>query len=325
MHRIPALGFVLFVSLPFLIVRVGFAQLPGESEMSKSPPPVAAALDEAKTFDFAFKLDLDEVNRSNWSLLAKIMAGGNPKIVAANKKIKETTGIDLFRDLHDVTVAGTWDDPHRGVVVLRAVLDQKRITEVLAVATDYKSTTYGKYTLHHWRHGSREMSASFHGKELIVISRAEKNTKRALDLLDAQQAQEPVFAKLLPECASKSGFFQLCVTNLDQMPNAARHPTLAQVESLSFTLGEREKKTYSVFTTKAISETSAGRLEEVFRGGLALAKLHFHNDEVIAQALDAVEIVKAKETVTVRWNMPTEEIPTKLLPALMRAGKRHHR
>lgn len=228
-------------------------------------------------------------------------------------KVREKLGINLTEDIQSVTFYGKEIKKGRGVVILRAQVDQADLLEKVQRAPGYKSNTHGSYRLHTWTHnrGKRhehQVTGCFHTPTELVFGRTEAEVSAALDVLDGKS---PSLAGSDCSLAAEIPAGTSIVARVDGLADASlptKSPLVKQSKSLGLILGEHDGESFALARLQARSDEVAGQMVKVLEGFYAMATLHGQDHPEALEALNAIHVRAEGPIVTVELRESADDV-----------------
>lgn len=138
-------------------------------------------------------VDLDAVRAS--TVVQKAWQQAMEKHKDAQNKMNFVTamlGMDPTKDVHGITSYGRQIGKPAAVTIVAAAFDPQRITTLTGALPGRESSKYGDYEILSWSGKHREhkwsVSATFRGRDQLVLADSVDNLKGGLDVLDGKSA-----------------------------------------------------------------------------------------------------------------------------------------
>lgn len=232
-------------------------------------------------------------------------------------EVRAKLGFDLTEDIESVTFYGSVIEKGRGVVILRANMDQEYLVDKVRTALGYESSTYGSYTLHSWTHDrgidgrktcEHNVTGCFHTPSVLVFGRSEADVKAALDVLDRKA---PGLAGTDSSLATEipAGTMILArATGLADAKLPIKSPLVKQSDALSLILGEHANESFATVQLVTKSEEVAEQVVKVLEGFYAMATLHGQDHPEALEALGAIHVRAQGKTVTAEFRESADDV-----------------
>ncbi len=269
----------------------------------------AAPLDErqvAANAQWLLHVDFDALRSSQSArLLATAWLQAEP-VRSHLAGIRGAIGLDVVRDLRDVTFYGEELVPDRGVLIVRAALDLSRLTAFIAQQPNYAERTSDGRLVFSWteRRGGKPHTvfASMLDGQGMVFSRSAADLDAALAVMDGGASCLAESDSALKGPAPSGSVLLVRATGLSDAKLALKSPILRLSESMAITAGEESGAAFIEARLTATSAEHVPHLRAVATGLVALARLMRTDDEDILKLLDAVTIDAENRTVSARWS-----------------------
>jgi len=223
-------------------------------------------------------------------LLAELAKPEAQKKLAAFQAI---FSFDPSKELHGVTLYGATQSEEDGVLLLYADFDAARLTTLVEVAKDHKSTPHNGHTIHSWvdekkaeKNGVKPRTYAAIATKVVVFGQKESCVAEALDVLDRTRPSlltNVQFARLTEAPALIQG-----AARKPELPgNDPNAAILKQSRMVTLTVNEIQRRLEAALALEAESEEVAGQIESIGRGLIGLMALQTEKPEAqkLAQGL----------------------------------------
>jgi hypothetical protein len=188
---------------------------------------------------------------------------------AALTELESIFEFDPLTDLTDVVLFGN-DREGEGAVILTGTLGRDHLEEVIAYADNYRTSTFGTTTVHHWDDEGTTQHAAFHGDRTVVITQQEKLLQLALEVL---AGKKPGLATSPVPLSDHSAVVAYGNLRKIEMPDDEGSRIVRQAKTLGLSIGEKDQHLRIVLTADTQSPETAGRFAAVMEGLISLGEL----------------------------------------------------
>lgn len=219
-------------------------------------------------------------------------------------------GMDLQKDLRDVTAWGVDTDKRNGVMIVRAKANREFLERMVEKAPDHETMEHRKYTLHSWTHKGwkghkgKKVVGAFHRDDVIVFAQGPEQVEAALDVLDGEMpsavGEGPLAGRVRPG--------SIIVARAAAVDPDTKCPVLKQGRSFRVAMGESDGTSFYRARLEMQSDEAADDLEDVIEGMEALARLRFGDDAAVIKLVEGLEMKTQGSTCTVSWDAPADEV-----------------
>ena len=219
-------------------------------------------------------------------------------------------GMDLRRDISDITLYGTSERKEDGVCLIAGAINEKQLVTLIRGDAAYTSTGYSGTTIHSWndkRENHRVFAASA-GGGLLAISSSEASLKRALDIAAGRSTSLARENKLGLKAPADATLFMACADLTGLKNAAAEAQTLRAAKSGSIAIGESGNDIVATASLVAESPESAKNMIDAARGIVAMILLDEKTDARTREALRSVVLDSNGSAVTVSARIPAQSI-----------------
>lgn len=233
----------------------------------------------------------------------------HPDAESALAMVRTLWRFDPRTDLHGVTVYGTQLKKDTGVAIVRAKVDQKFLLEMVKLAPEYKSSTYGKFDVHTWLHGKKRENAVFFKPDVMVFGGSLDEVKAALDVLDGTKPNFAAKTREHPMEIPPGTILLAGAHGLSEADLPCKSPLLKQTDSALFFVGEHEGNVFVRGGLKVKQDEVAAKIENVVKGALAFASLARIDDAEALKLIDAVKVHKSSDNaVSINAQAPVDAV-----------------
>jgi len=250
-------------------------------------------------------------------------------------------GIDPFKDVTGVTLAGQAGRTKRGVLLLTVKGEAQGVMDFLTTQSSHQSIEHDDVTIHTWagpdhrrdkhdrwddddhdddddwpRRNAVARVELDRDTSLLIAGHRPETVASVLDVIDGDRDSLEDAEDGLLEVADVSDevVFFAAARKLDRIPGPMRHSSVARVTrqlnmSLALERGEDER-IIATLALRASDETRAGQVEQLARGMVALAQLKAggHDEHPLALIAQAAEIERDEAIVRLRTEAGTRKM-----------------
>jgi hypothetical protein len=235
------------------------------------------------------------------------------------EQVKLQFGVDLARDLHDITVFGPRASQGKAVLIMRADWASEPFRRSLALAPSHTATVDGPYEIHHFtqkdRGQFRPVVAVFWKHGIFVFGQAASDVKSGLEVLDGNR---PSLSGQSIPLAAKVPDGTILVARMirvgDSLP--VESPLLKQANRIDFVCGEYAGEWFVHGELETKSTEAAQHAKRVAEGLLAIARLRLARDSDLLNLLDRTELGVNDRCVDFHFQAPAQDVAGKVEKAL---------
>lgn len=176
---------------------------------------------------------------------------------------------DPLSDLTDVILFGKGGEDE-GALILSGKIGRDHLEEVIVHADDYRTTTYGATTIHHWNDDGNAQHAAFPGDQTVIITGQEELLKLSLDVFAGKKPGLTESPLPLPD---KPGIVAFGNLGKIDMPDDEGSRIVRQARSMAFAISENGDRLQVNLLAETKSAKTAHRFAAVMEGAVALAEL----------------------------------------------------
>ena len=226
-------------------------------------------------------------------------------------------GMDVRKDLHDVTVYGLDTDKKNAVMIVHADVDRKKLEAMAAKAPGHKTMEHRSYTLHSWMHNNvlmrpngwkqsqgRPVVGAFFQDNVMVFARTKEQVEMALDVLDSKQASldenSPLAGRVRPG--------SILVGRAAEIDPKTKCPVLIEGNGYRVAMGESEGMSFYRSRLEMTSAEAAEQAKSVTEGLVALGSLRFGNEADVMKLVKAVETMTRGDTSMTSWDAKADDV-----------------
>ncbi len=219
-------------------------------------------------------------------------------------------GMDIRKDLHDMTVYGLDTDKQNAVMIVHARVDRKKLEAMVVKAPGHKTMEYRDYTLHAWTHKGWRQSegkpvvGAFHDDTTMVFARTKEQVEMAIDVLDGKQSnvgeEGPLAGRVRPG--------SILVARASKVNPDTKCPVLRQGEGFRIAIGEYEGTSFYRALLEMKSAEAAEQAQTVTEGLVALGSLRFSGEDDVMKLVKAVETSTRGDECMISWDANADDV-----------------
>jgi hypothetical protein len=219
-------------------------------------------------------------------------------------------GMDVRKDLHDVTVYGLDTDKKNAVMIVHADADRKKLEAMVAKAPGHETMDHRGYTLHAWTHKGWKQTkgqpvvGAFYKDNVMVFARTKGQVEMALDVLDGK-------AKSLGEDSPLAGRTKpgsILVGRAAAIDPQTKCPVLREGKGYRVALGESEGMSFYRARLDMNSAAAAEQAKSVTEGLAALGMLRFGREADVTKLVKAAETTVRGDVCTISWDAKADDV-----------------
>jgi len=255
--------------------------------------------------------DMDAARTS--TVLQRLEAWMMNKYPQAEKMIAAGAGMigmDVRKDLHDVTVYGLDTDKKNAVMIVHADADRKKLEGMVAKAPGHQTMEHRGYTLHSWMHKGWKQSkgqpvvGAFFKDNLMVFARTRGQVEMALDVLDSKAGSidegSPLAGRVRPG--------SILVGRAAAVDPKTKCPVLKEGKGYRVAMGEHDGMSFYRARLEMNSAEAAEQAKGVTEGLVALGSLRFGDEADVKKLIKAVETMTRGEICMISWDAKADDV-----------------
>ncbi len=222
--------------------------------------------------------------------------------------LEAISGLNIRRDLKNVTICGVGADDDTGLVYVRGTFDANRLNTLAQAADGYAAVQAGSRTIHTWMDKDKPAAGCLAAADLLLLGKSSTRIREALDLLDAPTQQGAVFQ--MPAGWEKSALVVCAAEDLaslaDGKPESAM---LRNVRSLVARVVEDGAMLALEARAVATTEAAAQQMVDAGRGLAAIVQLQkpANLDPVLIETVRTGQLNREGVNVALRLTVPFED------------------
>jgi len=219
-------------------------------------------------------------------------------------------GMDVRKDLHDVTVYGLDTDKKNAVMIVHADANRAMLEKMVEKARDHKTMKHRDFTLHQWTHKGwkgnegETVVGAFFKDDVMVFARSASQVEMALDVLagkaESVDGEGPLGGRTRPG--------SILVGRAVAIDPDTKCPVLKQGRGYRVAMGENDGTSFYRARLEMESEEAARQAEAVTEGFVALGKLRFGDEAAAMKLIDGVETMTSGSTSSIAWDAKADDV-----------------
>ena len=217
-------------------------------------------------------------------------------------------GIDVRKDLHDVTVYGLDTDKKNAVMIVHADVRREQLEKMVEKARDHETRENRGITIHSWTHKGWKgkggpAAGAFYRDDVLVFARSADRVEMAIDVLagkaDAVDGDSPLAGRTRPG--------SIMVARASEVDPDTKCPVLRQGRGFRVAIGEHDGESFYRALLEMESEEAAELAEDVTEGLAAVIALGC-KDEDVTELVDKLETMTSGETCLIAWDADADDV-----------------
>jgi hypothetical protein len=219
-------------------------------------------------------------------------------------------GMDVRKDLHDVTVYGLDTDKKNAVMIVHADANREFLEKMVEKARDHETMKHRDYTLHTWTHrgwkgrGGDTVVGAFYKDDVMVFARTAERVEMALDVLDGREesvgSDSPLAGRTRPG--------SILVGRASKVDPDTKCPVLRQGEGFRVAMGEHEGKSFYRARLDMESAAAAELAEDVAEGLAATVALGIGKEAGVMPLVEGIETMTDGQTCMIVWDADADDV-----------------
>lgn len=221
-------------------------------------------------------------------------------------------GMDIRKDLHDVTVYGLDTDKHNAVMIVHAKADRKKLEAMVEKAKDHVTSDHRGYTLHAWTNKGWRQSegkpvvGAFYDDSTVVFARTKAQVEKAIDVLDGKSEslgdKSPLAGRVRPGT--------ILVGRATAVNPETKCPVLNEATGFRVAMGEHEGTSFYRALLEMNSAEAAEQAKTVTEGMVALGSLSFGGEPEVMKLVQGIESMTRGDTCLISWDASADDVWT---------------
>lgn len=287
-----------------------------------APPDFAQAPADAVWIVHA---DFDALHKSTvyQKLSAAALAHWKP-LAARLTKINRQLGMDVTKDLHDMSVFGPTLAEPKAMLVMHADWDPQTFRQRLALAPSHAVSTVGQYEFHCFTRQDEGQLRTIVGTcwrpGTFLFGQTPADVQMGLDVLDGRRAHlagrsSALAADVLP------GTVLVARMVMSGAVPPVESPVLKQTDEIDLCCGENAGECFARAKLLAKTPEAAEQVKKAVDGILIIVKLQAPKDATAGKLLDRVTVRVDGRTVQADFHVAAAELMTVLEKAMQEFGQ----
>jgi len=256
-------------------------------------------------------LDAEKLRASQigQKLLAEIQA--DVKITAQLDAVRNAVGVDLRKDINDLTLGGGDDKKNHGVMIVRGPFSTEKLLAALRANPQHEEMAEGDASYHKWFDKGHDNYGAFLPGGRCVFSENREAAKTTADVIRTGQGgmiPDSVLGTLAKDAAGCIVFAALDGGEGlpgDKQPQAA---VLRKVTAAELRVSENAGRVQGELVAKVATAEDAVRIAEIARGLIALGQLNEDIPPALARLAQTAQVKQDGKQVKVVVSCPPEDV-----------------
>jgi hypothetical protein len=255
--------------LSLLILFLAF----GVTISANSLQPTSLAPENAR-----WLIHLDMKKFVSTQLFDLLMADKKDEIFNFNDMLSKKFKIDLFKDVHGVTILGMGKGEDNAVLCWEGKIDKEFILALLKLNKDFKEIPYGKYTIYSWE-GDR--FGTFANDHLALMGEDKDAIKKVLDVISGKKKSMTASNLMaLWKGIPNDAFLKAAAHNIAELADDKEASAILKKTGMAFFMAlERNENLKLKLKLTTDTPETANNIHQIVKGFMALAKLKQHDKE----------------------------------------------
>jgi hypothetical protein len=234
----------------------------------------------------------------------------HPKLEGMLSMGAKMMGMDVRKDLHDITVYGLDTDKKKGVMIVHADANREFLEKMVEKARDHETMKHRGFTLHKWTHkgwkgrGGETVVGGFFKDDVMVFGRSADRVEMALDVLageaESVAADSPLAGRTRPG--------SILVGRASKIDPDTKCPVLRQGEGFRVAMGESDDKSFYRARLDMESAEAAELAEDVTEGLAATVALGLGKEAGVMKLVEGVETMTDGKTCMIAWDADADDV-----------------
>jgi hypothetical protein len=224
--------------------------------------------------------------------------------------IKETSGMDVEKDLHGATAYGSGFKPHAGVLIVYAHADREKLVNLMKTRPDFKTTQERDIELYSWTesHGDRhhDVVVAFPKPGTGVFADSADQVKSAVAVLRGKgglSSSSPLAGDL-----PKGTILKLSAVGINETDLPVKFDLLKKIERVSIVAGESEETDFNHVRVATTDAETAKQLKSIVDGVKATADLRLTDQPDLRAVVDATKVDVDDKTLAIDWSGSSDSV-----------------
>lgn len=284
-------------------------------------------------------IDVDAANASVLGKGIRELLLSRPETRLALDKARDAIGIDLTRDIQDVTIVGFTFAPGHGLLMVRGKVDRPRVLALIGKSNSFRVRAVEGHEIYSWidpgpprradpmtpdgeklaspdgatsphatSHGEHWVSGAFSGQDRVILS---PNADEVVISLRVLHGDAPALAEDSPlaTVGPRGTILQAGVIGLADAPGLPiESPILRQCEAGSLFIGEDAGDSFFTARVTTRSSQTAQRIKEIVEGARAMAQLQADDAPQLVRLIEPLQVIVEGQIVTAHWAFASSQL-----------------
>jgi hypothetical protein len=222
------------------------------------------------------------------------------------------TGMDIRKDLHDVTVYGLDTDKKNAVMIVHADANRVFLEKMVEKAKDHQTMKHRGFTLHAWTHkgwkgrAGEKVVGAFFKDDVMVFARSADRVEMALDVLAGEAKSADGDSPL----AGRTRPGSILVGRAAKVDPDTKCPVLRQGEGFRVAMGESDGTSFYRARLAMESPEAAELAEDVAEGLAATVALGAGKEPGVMKLVEGIETMTDGKTCMIAWDADADDVWT---------------
>jgi hypothetical protein len=257
-------------------------------------------------------LDAEKLRASQvgQKLLAEIQ--NDAKATAQLDAIRNAVGVDLRKDISDLTLGGGDEKKTNGVMIVRGPFNTDKLLAALRANPQHEEMAEGDASYHKWFDKGHDNFAGFLSGGRCVFSENREAAKTTADVIRTGQGgitAESTLGKLAKDAAGCLIF--AAVDGGEGLPGDNKQPQAAilrKVTAAALRVTEKDGRVQGELAVTVATAEDAARIAEITRGLIALGQLAEDIPPPVARLAQTAQVKQDGQKIKVLVSCPPEDV-----------------
>lgn len=293
------------IVLSLLILFLAF----GVTGFAKSLHPISLAPENAQ-----WLIHLDVKKFVSTQLFDLLMADKKDKINNFNDMLSKKFKIDLFKDVHGITILGMGKGEDNAVLCWEGKIDKEFILALLKLNKDFKEIPYGKYTIYSWE---GDHFGTFANDSLALAGEDEDAIKKVLDVISGKKKSMTASDLMtLWQGIPQDAFLKAAAHNIAELADDREASAILKKTGMVFFMAlERNENLKLKLKLTTDTPETANNIYQIAVGFMALAKLKQNDQDKASdkhmkflELLNHLKIDVEKNVIQMEFTYPSKDL-----------------
>jgi len=259
-------------------------------------------------------IHLDMKKFVSTQLFDLLMADKKDEIFNFNDMLSKKFKIDLFKDVHGVTILGMGKGEDNAVLCWEGKIDKEFILALLKLNKDFKEIPYGKYTIYSWE-GDR--FGTFANDHLALMGEDKDAIKKVLDVISGKKKSMTASNLMaLWKGIPNDAFLKAAAHNIAELADDKEASAILKKAGMAFFMAmERNENLKLKLKLATDTPETANSIHQIVKGFMALAKLKMQDKEKASdeqmkflELLNHLTIDVEKNVLQMEFTYPSKDL-----------------